>query len=109
MSINVEFYSLSKRDNSTKRPAAAAVVTAACSLKDDCGIIRPVLLVYGIANPSGLNYAYISDFSRYYYISEWTWKLGNWECQLYVDVLATYKDQIGAATEYIARCSYKYE
>ena len=109
MSINVEFYSLSKRDNSTKRPAAAAVVTAACSLKDDCGIIRPVLLVYGIANPSGLNYAYISDFSRYYYISEWTWKLGNWECQLYVDVLATYKDQIGAATEYIARCSYTYD
>ena len=109
LAINVDFYSLSKRDNSTKRPPAGPVLTAPCDLKEDCGIIRPVILVHGVSNPSALNYVHIPDFGRYYFISEWTWKLGNWECQLYVDVLATYKDQIGNATEYIARSSFTYD
>ena len=108
MSINVDFYSLSKRDNSTLQPSGTPL-TAACDLKEECGIIRPLLLVHGISNPSAYNYAYISAFNRYYYISEWTWKLGSWECALYVDVLATYKTEIGNATEYVVRSSHSYD
>ena len=109
MSINVEFYNLSKRDNSTKRPTGNAAATYSCDLKEESGVISPRLLLHGISNPSALNYCRIQDFNRYYFISEWTWQMGLWECQLYVDVLATYKDEIGSATEYIARCSHEYD
>ena len=109
LSINVEFYNLSKRDNSTKQPSGSPVLTAACDLKEECGIIRPVLLVHGIANPSNLNYVHIPSFNRFYYVSEWTWRLGLWEASLYVDVLATYKTQIGNATEYVVRSSHSYD
>lgn len=108
MSINVDFYSLSKRDNSTLQPSGTPL-TASCDLKEECGIIRPLLLVHGISNPSAYNYAYIASFGRYYYISEWTWKLGSWECTLYVDVLATYKTEIGNATEYVVRSSHSFD
>lgn len=109
MAVSVNFYSFTKRDNSTKRPAGGAGFTASCDLKEECGIINPRLVVYHAGDPAAYNYAYIAAFNRYYYISEWTWQLGNWECVLYVDVLATYKDEIGAATEYIARCSNTFD
>lgn len=109
MAITVNFYSFTKRDNSTKRPTGGAAFSASCDLKEECGIINPRLIVHGTGNPSAYNYAHISAFGRYYFISEWTWMLGNWECSLYVDVLATYKTEIGDSTEYIARASAEYD
>lgn len=108
MAITVDFYSFKKRDNSTKQPAQEDYTTT-CDLKEECGIINPTLIINGLTNPASYNYAYIEDFDRYYFISEWKWILGNWECSLYVDVLATYKSEIGNATEYIARSSAEYD
>ena len=109
MAVTVNFYSFTKRDNSTKRPTGGAALSAACDFKDDCGVIHPTLRIVGTGNPSAYNYAYIPAFGRYYFISEWTWRLGAWECSLYVDVLATYKDEIGASSEYVVRSSAEYD
>lgn len=109
MSVTVNFYSFTKRDNSTKRPTGGAGFSAACDLKEECGIIKPSLRILTPGNPSAYNYAYIADFGRYYFIREWTWRMGSWECDLYVDTLATYKDEIGAATEYVARSSAEWD
>jgi len=108
MPFNVSFYKFSKRENSTARPS---VETAAhvypVRLKDKCGIINPVLVIRlpENENPSQLNYAYIPDFYRFYFINEWQFSGGLWVAALEVDVLATYKFNIGPSTQYVLRAS----
>lgn len=103
--MTVNFYTFSKRQNSTARPTGAAVESFDCKLKDSSGVLRPTLEIYKQAswNPTALNYAYISDYGRYYYVSDWRWIVGRWECILTVDALASWKTQIGAASKYILR------
>lgn len=77
-------------------------------LKADCSIMTPILEFRPATNPQtwnpvSFNYAYISEFNRYYYITDWTWKGPNWECALKVDPLASHKASITAANKYILR------
>lgn len=109
MAFEVRFYNFSKRDNSTKRPADNAGLVLTCELKEESSIVNPTLLIHGIANPSSYNYCYIPIYSRYYFINDWVYMLGNWECSAYTDVLATYKDYIGESTQYIVRSSAEYD
>ena len=109
MSITVKFYNFAKRDNSTKQPASNAGTPFYCDLKDESGIINPTLLIHGITNPSSFNYAYIADYGRYYYVNEWRWMMGSWECSMYCDVLATYKNYIGSSTQYVVRSSAEFD
>lgn len=110
MSIEVKLFSFSKRDNSTKQPPdGTPSQTYDCILKEECGIVNPRLVIQDIGNPSQYNYAFIPGFGRYYWIREWTWILGRWECDLYADVLATFKDYIGNSTQYIERSSHSYD
>ena len=53
--------------------------------------------------PDFYRYAYIPLFSRYYWVDDWSWEDGLWTVHLDVDVLATYKTDIGETTEYILR------
>lgn len=108
MAFNVVFYNFGKRDNSTKRPANGGV-TVACNLKEESSLVAPTLLVHNFNNPQAYNYAYIPIYNRYYFISDWVYMLGNWECSLYTDVLATYKEYIGNSTQYVLRSSYEYD
>ena len=106
MSFNVRLYTLSKRDNSTKQPTGDGTLYT-CVLKHGCGIIHPVIsLDIGVtSDPSQYNYAYIPAFSRYYFIEEWYFESALWTATLRVDVLATYKTQIGTANLYIMRAA----
>ena len=107
MAFTVNFYTFSKRVNSTKRPVNPAV-SVSCVLKDNSGVLNPVLEVSINTNPQGLNYAYIPQFDRYYWVNEWTWIIGRWEVSLSVDALATYQTQIGNSEHYVLRSSYRY-
>ena len=109
MGISVKFYSLSKKLNSTKQPSGAALAELTCVLKDGTGIISPVIEVNISSNPATWNYCYISDFSRYYFVSEWTYFRGVWTASLSVDVLASFKTQIGGSTQYVTRSEKKYD
>ena len=60
------------------------------------------------SSPIGYNYAYISDFGRYYFINDITYDKGIWVMTLNVDVLATYKTTIGSTSTYLLRSSYLY-
>lgn len=55
------------------------------------------------------NYCYIPAFKRYYFINDWRWLNGIWECELVIDVLASFKTEIGNMTEYIERSSYEFD
>lgn len=73
------------------------------TLKDGCSVLSPSVVLTG-ENLSGFNYAYIPEFSRYYFIKEITSvKSGLWEISMRVDVLETYKDSIKANTAILKR------
>lgn len=107
MAFTVNFYTFSKRINSTAVPNNP-VISVQCTLKDNSGIINPVLEITTSVNPQALNYAYIPQFDRYYWVNDWTWILGRWEVTLNIDALGTYRTQIGASSHYVLRSSYRY-
>lgn len=73
------------------------------TLKDGCSVLSPSVVLTG-ENLSGFNYAYIPQFSRYYFIKEITSvKSGLWELSMRVDVLESYKDTIKANTAILKR------
>lgn len=103
--MNVTFYKFTKRRNSTAQPTGGALYTG--TLRDESGIISPTLIMsFGNTTAPDYNYAYISDFGRYYWISEITAIGGGfWRVSMDVDVLASYKTQIGASSKYVARAA----
>lgn len=106
MSFKVNLYTLSKRDNSTKRPTTTPVEHD-CILKDGCSIFNPAIqLDLGLSSdPSQYNYAYIPAFGRYYFIEDWYFSDRLWTAHMVVDVLATYKTQIGNSSLYVTRAA----
>ena len=104
--FDVNFHTISKNTNSTAQPAGQGTVIS-CILKKPSSIVAPVLqLQLSAASVPSWNYAYISAFSRYYFINNWTAMSGCiWEADLSVDVLASYKSVIGDTTFLIERAS----
>lgn len=78
--------------------------TYSCSLKEDTSILNPVLILYTTDNIYTFNYMYISDFSRYYFITDII-SIGQnrWEIHAHVDVLETYATAIKANSAVIKR------
>lgn len=107
MAINVEFYSFSKRINSTKRPDSGAV-TYSCNMINGFSLTHPVLQIVGANNqfnPTLYNYARIADFNdRYYFVEDWKYDKGLWSAYLSVDELASWKLTIGTTTQFVTRC-----
>lgn len=103
--ISATFYKFAKRDNSTARPAENAGLLYNIALKDDTNINAPEIIMYfGRANAPQYNYVYIPDLHRYYFIDSWTFiEHTNWMASCTVDVLATYKYDIGSQVEYVVR------
>ena len=64
------------------------------SLRGESSIINPSFLIEH-SNPSSFNYCYISDFGRYYFITNITSvRTGIWRIDCSVDVLMSFKTQI---------------
>lgn len=109
MSITVDFYKFSKKLNSTKQPQNASS-SMNCTLKDVCSIESPILMVsVGSASAPDWNYCYISDFKRYYHIDNWTWVRGLWHASCSVDVLASYKTEVGNSSQYVTRAYSQFD
>lgn len=108
--MNIEFYTFDKKYNSTKQPTLNSGTTYDCYLKTSSSIISPTIeLNLGLAsNPSQWNYAYVSDYGRYYWVTEWTFSGSSWFASLNVDVLASWKPYIGDTSMYIYRSSADY-
>lgn len=105
--MQATFYQFEKRTNSTKRPSGGQGL--GIDLKAPCNIINPEIKIATQSDPTGYNYCYLPTFSRYYWIKNWTYSDGLWNASLTVDTLASYRDQIGSATEYVVRSSVKYD
>ena len=103
--MQVQFYTFSKRLNSTKQPSGGSSYTV--TLKSGSSILAPKISILwqGGGSPSSLNYAYISDYHRYYYVKNWTYFERQWWADLEVDPLASWKAYIGASSQYVLRSS----
>lgn len=106
MAITVDFYTFSKKTNSTKQPTGTPALSASCLLKDATSIISPVFQIR-TSDPTAYNYCYCRAFHRYYFISDITWNKGYWEIRCKCDVLATYKTTIGSTHGYVLRAANK--
>ena len=75
----------------------AEVTTLTGSLREASSVTNPVIRVE-MSNPVTANYAYISEFSRYYYINDIVCLRTNlWELHLRVDVLMSFASGIKAS------------
>lgn len=81
------------------------------TLKDDTSLLQPEIYLKwpGSGSPTGYNYCYIPDFSRYYWISNWTYTERQWAASLTVDVLASWKTEIGGSSKYVLRSASEYD
>ena len=106
----VYFYTFTKRTNSTKIVDATSVERT-CQLKEATDMSAPTLIIKDVsADWSEIwNYCWIPKFKRYYFVNNWRWLNGVWECDLVIDVLASFKIEIGNMSEYVARSSYTFD
>lgn len=108
--MQIDFFSgFKKRENSTKVPlVSAATRTLTGYLKEPCSIMNPVVKIerpLSDAAPYSYTYAYIGEFARWYFVTDWVWSEGVWECRMQEDVLGSFKTDIGNTTAYIDRCA----
>ena len=108
MSFRTKLFKFAKRKNSTLRPDITQPGYYEGDIKEDFNPVSfEMVFDFGNGNSSvpDYNYAYIQDFGRYYYITEWLFISGLWRAAMTVDVLATYKTEILASRQYITRAA----
>lgn len=106
--LNLKLYKqFAKKENSTKQPdAQTALLTLQGILKEPCSIMNPVVKIERLTSdalPFEYTYAEWVEAGKYYFIEDWVWMDGLWEVHMKEDVLATFKTEIGAETEYVLR------
>lgn len=108
MSVRTRLYRFVKRRNSTARPDGVPAVFDGLIKEDFSPLSFAITFDFGRLGNTEIpkyNYAYVDDFNRYYYITDWVFVSGMWRAAFTVDVLATYKDDILASTQFIARAA----
>jgi hypothetical protein len=104
---NVEFFTFSKKQNSTARPAGAGTVFP-CRANTSFDILAPSVALNTGTYPGNYNYCYIPEFGRYYYCTfRFDASTGLWWADCQVDALASWKPQIGALSGYVLRSYYE--
>ena len=119
MAITATFYKNDKKINSTKLPISSPDdITLTVELKDVTSMFTPSLIISAdvftdglghIVNPMRYNYCYLPDFERYFFVRSWSWIVGRWECALEVDVMASFKTEIGNTNAFILRAASQYD
>ena len=70
--MEVRLYTFSKKSNSTKQPQGQPVAAPDCKLKENTSIMNPSIIITGLDSWTTVNYAYIPDFRRYYFVQNVT-------------------------------------
>lgn len=106
MSITVSFTTYSKRINSTKQLTMTS--SHDCVFKNGCSMLNPILLLE-LESSSFPEYTGFQIGSKYYNVTDIRSVRNNlFEIYGEIDVLATYKSDIGASSEYVVRAASAY-
>lgn len=103
MSFVVQGYNNTSAPNKmVKNLAAKGTFTG--TLKGPCDILNPVVTIDSATYPEYLNYAYIEQFRRYYFVIDIVCEInGLYTLHMQVDPLLTYRKELEAKTAVIAR------
>lgn len=103
MSVTVSFTSSSKKINSTQQ--LVMPTTHECNFKNGCSMLTPTLLLE-LSTNTFPDYTHFKIGDRYYNVTDIRSVRNNlFEVSGRIDVLATYKTEIGASTQYVVRAS----
>lgn len=107
--MQARFFTVNKKRNSTKQGTGGA--TYDIILKEGCSVINPVIMLKwpGTGSPVIYNGVRIEAWDRYYWIDNWTYTDRQWIASCSVDVLATYKSDIGNSEFLILRAADDYD
>ena len=108
MAINITFWTISKRSNSTALPSGDGT-THACNINQPCSIENPNVVIRNGGDSPAWNYCYIPSFKRYYWVENWLYQDNCWIAECGVDVLGTYRNVIGGYNYYFTRSSVSYD
>ena len=112
MAFNVNFWTFSKKERSTAQPSGTGTVYS-CNANEPLDLLAPVIslkLALNTASPPTVyNYARIANFSRYYWVTGWEIRDGLWWASLRVDVLASWKTEIGNTSTYVYRAAAAFD
>ena len=92
----IRFYQISDNYNVLgKTNSRSSLYTVDSPLKKDTNMLKPELIIYSVNSLEIMNYCYISEFSRYYFIEDIKQIRRNlYKLKCRVDVLESYKLQI---------------
>ena len=107
MAFTVQLYEFSKRTNSTLRPSGSGI-SASCEAYEPLSVISPVFK-FRMGEPYAYNYMFVPEWDRYYWIDNWTYDKGLWLAACSIDPLSSWRDSIGAMTEYVLRSYADYD
>ena len=101
MATTVYFATISKRRNSTLQPTVSN--SYSCILKEATSLDHPVFI---LEDSGTFSYNYCKWDNRYYFVDDVASVRNNiWEVSCTMDVLATYRAEILASTQYVAYSS----
>lgn len=103
--MTITLYSFTKKNNSTARPGplVSKKVFNNAYLKNASSLITPMIQLAKDNDPTGCNYCYVSEWKRYYFITDIVYALGVWQLSLRVDVLASFRSDIFSSSQYVLR------
>ena len=105
----VLYQNVSENNAINKNITELAILTG--TLREQSSIIDPVINISDIDLYVGsMNYAYIPEFNRYYFITNIeSVRKGLWRVSFHVDVLFTYREQIKGNRAIIERNEIEYD
>lgn len=119
--FSINLYKMTSPPNKIDKDISFMIQSINGALRSGSSVVDPVITIETDENTlwrKGLNYAYIEEFGRYYYVTNiisipgvrqgQTSKSYLWEIHLHVDVLMSFKDEILAQKAIIARQEAKY-
>ena len=107
--MTIDFYKNHSEKNRLDKDLTS-VTSMTGELKENCSIIDPIIKIVGnVGTFAAVNYMYIAEFGRYYFINN-VISINNDICEVHahVDVLSTYKDQIRSQNAIVSRQERKW-
>lgn len=107
--VNCQLWAFDKKKNSTKLPTGTGTAFTG-ELKEGFAVTElEICFNFGaVVNAPVYNYVHVNELRRYYFIMEWYYSGGLWYAVCAVDVLATYRTEIGNSMQYVIRAYSNY-
>ena len=108
MSFNIQLMNNQEELNKISK-SPSVVMTLTGTLREETSIVDPVITIEYSGTLTNVNYAYIPEFNRYYFITQIeSVRTGLWRIYCHCDVLKTYAQAILGTPCVVARNENRY-